>query len=351
MSVWIFAGLARLTGAGAPPSLARAVQILNIVAILLLLSFVCVCVPAGERESWFWAVALVSLNPFAVVTQRKIWPPSVLPIFTLGLVVGWWYRNRAWGAALWGAAGSLIGQIHPPSSFLTLGFALWAWLFDRRSVRWRHWILASLLVALPALPWLWIVLHGTGPGQSLPHWQSWVQFRFWLSWLAGSFGFGLNDSVHAYTREFVAWPYVFGLPSYGILLVYIGLVSIAAAGLGRAIARTIRDRPALRAVVSGKATQSDFTLSAVLWWAGFALTASSVPFHWHYMIVLFFLEHLWVARLLLGAYGVRWGRRLLVALCLGEALVTGRFLVFVHSKDRVPGDYGIPWRVQQGSSQ
>ena len=73
MSVWVFVVLARITGSHHPPELARAVQLLNIAAIVGLLVFAMRVVPAEEREPWLWAVALVSVNPMAVLLHRKIW--------------------------------------------------------------------------------------------------------------------------------------------------------------------------------------------------------------------------------------------------------------------------------------
>jgi hypothetical protein len=111
----------------------------------------------------------------------------------------------------------------------------------------------------------------------------------------------------------------------------------------------IRERLSLGEIIVGRATETDFTISAALWGCGLVLTASSVPFHWHYMIGLFFLQHLWVGRLMLKTFSGQWARWMLIVLFLGEALVTARFLVFVHGKDDVPGAYGIPWRAQQAA--
>ena len=117
MSIWVFLYLGKLSGTDDPTQLARACQLVNIAAILLLVVFALRAVPRAERESWLWATALVCLNPLAVLMHRKIWPPSILPLFTMMLLVCWWYRDRRWGALAWGLAGAILGQIHPAGFF------------------------------------------------------------------------------------------------------------------------------------------------------------------------------------------------------------------------------------------
>src|SRR5205085_383048 len=138
---WVFLGLGKLGGVTEPTELATACRLASIGAIVLLVVFALVCVPAAEREPWLWAAALVALNPLELVFQRKIWPTTVMPWFTMLLLIGWWHRERRWGTFLWGLAGVLAGQLNPTGMFLTLGFALWGFLFDRRRIAWRGWFL------------------------------------------------------------------------------------------------------------------------------------------------------------------------------------------------------------------
>lgn len=95
MSLGAFVGLARLAGAQDPPSLARAIEIANTGALVLLVLFAWRCVRVSEREAWLWAIALLALNPLNVLYDRKIWPPTILPLVVLALVAGWRYRDRS----------------------------------------------------------------------------------------------------------------------------------------------------------------------------------------------------------------------------------------------------------------
>src|SRR4051812_4042749 len=60
MSLWVFLELGKLTAAHDPVALARAVQLLNLVALACLVLFALRAVPRPEREVWLWAAALAA---------------------------------------------------------------------------------------------------------------------------------------------------------------------------------------------------------------------------------------------------------------------------------------------------
>src|ERR1043166_3203941 len=112
-TVWSFVALAKVTGAQTPVELARACQLLNIAALLLLVGFALYSVPKEQREPWLWAAALVAVNPLAVLLHRKIWPNSVMPAATMLLIIAFWYRDRRLGALVWGFIGAAVGFFYP----------------------------------------------------------------------------------------------------------------------------------------------------------------------------------------------------------------------------------------------
>ena len=139
-SIWVFLAIARLTGITTPEGLGLACMIVNSLALVLLAVFAWRCVPAAEREPWLWAVALAAVNPIHVLLHRKIWPPSIMPLFVVLFLITWWYRERKVGTFAWGLVGALIGNIYPAAMFLAAGFVAWTWLWDRAAVRWRYWL-------------------------------------------------------------------------------------------------------------------------------------------------------------------------------------------------------------------
>jgi hypothetical protein len=356
MSLWVFMLLQRLCGAADPPALARAVQFLNVAALVLLVGFAFRHVPRGEREGWLWAAALVAVNPLAVLFHRKIWPPCVLPILTLAFLYGWWYRQHRGPAVLWGLLGVCLGQIHMAGFFFAGGFVLWALLFDRpwrERVAWRSWLVGCVLGALPLLPWLVHVL--THPSEHPINPQRWVhafEMKFWIRWFTESFGLGIDYTFGPYFREFQRYPLLAGRPTYlaGALHWFLGGVALFL--LVRAAVSLWRRRARWRELWVGRSSASAFTQNAALWGFGLLLTVSSFSIHRHYMIVLFPLEFLWVARLALtpdcaSARALRFGRAALLALCMAQFFLSASMLSYIHTRQNFAGtEYGIPYGAQ-----
>jgi hypothetical protein len=356
MSLWVFMLLQRVTGAEDPPSLARAVQGLNVAALVLLVCFAWRHVPRGEREPWMWAAALVAVNPLAVLFQRKIWPPCVLPLLTLAMLYGWWYRQRRVPAFLWGLVGVCLGQIHMAGFFFAGGFVLWALLFDRpwrERVAWRSWLLGSVLGALPMLPWIVHLLIHPSERPVNPHrWVHACEMKFWIRWFSESFGLGIDYTFGPYFREFQSYPLWDGRPTYLVGVLHWFLAAVAVLLLARASVLLWRQRDRWRELWIGRSSASAFTQNAALWGFGLLLTLSSFSIHRHYMIVLFPLEFLWVARLALASgaeptRSLRLGRTLLFSLCCAQFLLSANMLAYIHSRQNFKGtEYGVPYGAQ-----
>ena len=353
MSIWTFLFLSKVFAAKDPTTLARAVQLVNIIAILLLVVFAFRMVRNEEREPWCWAAALVSVNPLAVIFHRKIWPPSVLPVFTVLMLMSWWNRDRRWGAFAWGLVGACLGQIHMGGFFFSAGFVAWAALFDRKPVSWLSWLGGSCLGALPMIPWLrymWTEL-GVQPIAALK-WTQWLEFRFWLYWATEPFGFTPKYSLGRHFRDFLAYPSIRGGPTYFIGLVQLSIIVVAAIIFIRAAHLLWQDRRSWRAQWIGRGSSTAFTVNAAMWGFGILLTASGLPLHRHYMVILFPLTFVWLARLALGNDGntegaVKFGRALLLTLFILEGLLSAGFLYYIHvNQGAIHGDYGVAYGAQ-----
>ncbi|GIW78702.1 MAG: hypothetical protein KatS3mg105_0509 [Gemmatales bacterium] len=353
MSLWVFMVLSRIGGVVEPTDLARCVQVLNILALLLLVAFAFRFVEKTEREVWLWASALVAVNPLAVLFQRKIWPPSVLPLFVIIMLSGWWCRRRFWGAFLWGWVGACLGQIHGPGFFFAAGFFLWAWLFDRRGVRWTGWLAGSVLAAWPMIPWVWHLFQGPhGHSTTDVTWEHILEAKFWLRWITESWGLGLKYSLHRQFVEFLKGPFLAGEPTYFVAGLHAVVVTLGILILWRGGKKLWANRHGWRDLFIGRESATAFTISAAFWGFGLLLTFSMLPIHRHYMIVLFPLEFVWLAHLALGIRGSttdhrRWGRRLLAGMVVAQLLITICFLHFIHANGGATGgDYGLAYRLQ-----
>jgi hypothetical protein len=353
LSVWVFILLAKLSAAHDPVRLAQAVQGLNVVALGLLVWFAYRVVPRREREPWLWAAALAAVCPLAVLFHRKIWPPSVLPVLSLLLLLGWWRRERRRGAFLWGVLGPLMGQIHMSGFFLAAGFAGWAAVFDRRRVAWSGWLAGSVVGTLPMAPWFHYLLtdavHEAGPAAK---WSRLLELKFWTHWVTEPLGLGLKYTFGNDFADFLRYPLVYGMPTYLVGSLHVVLFVIGLAILARASYRLWQDRGRWRDLAVGRDSATAFTQNAALWGFGLLLTLPCLPFQRHYLIIAFPLLFVWLARTALGPRrqspaGLRLGRLLLGVLCGAELLLSVQFLHFVHVNQRViQGHYQMPYRGQ-----
>jgi len=351
LSIWFFVGLARLFGAYEPVALTRAVIVLNVMALGGLAAFVYGSVRSEDREPWWWALALASVNPLAIQLQRKIWAQSVLPLLCVVTLVGWWHRSRAWGAFLWGSVGSLLGQIHMSGFFLFGGFALWAALFDRARVRWGAWLGGVALGALPLLPWVAYLVDPTDPASGSRSWKELVRMRFWSNWLGESTGFHLGRSLGSEAfRDFLGFPLVAGRATHVVGGLHAVLLVAALTALGLGFRSLWRRRRSWRELWIGRESETAFTQNAALWGCGLLITLAQVGVARHYLIVTFPLMFLWLARM--GLSDPRVGRRALLTLAIAQLLTSGAFLSYVHVRGGAPdGDYGVSYRQQLHDAQ
>lgn len=343
-TVWIFIMLARLTGATTPTGLATACQLLNVLAVLLVVVFALLSVPREQREPWFWAAAIVAVNPVAVQQHRKIWPPSTLPFFVMLVLWAWWYRRTRVGAFLWGLSALLLTQIHPAGMFFAVALALWAFLTDRKSIPWFWWALGSAIAFVTLIPWLWYAIHETTQNPiSQRQIVNLFTFRWWIRWVTESFGLGLGYSLGDDIYDFLAWPSVGGYPTYLVGLLHAGVIALMTWTALGWLTWYRREQPALRTLVVGD-TETAVTQNAVMLSFGVVFTLTMLPMHRHYMLIAFPLMYLWLARLALCQ---PLGRRLLSALVIVQFAITLAFLVYVHQHEGpIPGDYGLPYRQQ-----
>jgi hypothetical protein len=344
LNLWLLLAIGGILPAIGPLEMTRAIQIANIVAILGLAWFAARGIEPRERESWLWSVALVSVNPLAVLYSRKLWTQELFPLFTLPFLIGWFYRTRQWGAFLWGLVGALLGQVHLTGFLFAAPFAAVTFLFARRSVRWPAWFAGSVLGALPLIPWLLDALtqpHGTKP----PALQNpAVPFGNWVNYvLCLDLRRLLGDDFTA----FAGFPQIGGMPSYGVS---IALAVNAILFLSIFISRVRRGKAAysgLWAAVRG----SETGLVLLAGFIGFCtlLAAMLHPAYYTYLIVAFSLPSLslaWIALVGASPQQRRTPRRLLGGMVVVQAVLTLAFLCFVHETQIIQGDYGTAYGSQ-----
>ncbi len=339
MSVWIFAALARITHASTPPELARAVQGLNILALLVLAYFSLWILPEKEGWAWRWAAAFAAVNPFAVLFHRKIWAQCTLPLFCVFFWIAWHFRQKRIGAFWVGLLGICLGQIHLSGFFLAAGVFLWTAFHDPRT-RWGYWLAGSLIGLVPMVPWLQYLAAGSGGGFN---WESplWILYpKFWIYWLTDPFGIGLTYSLKTvHFLDFLRFPLIDGRGTYMVALLHLVIVAsgcflLVSAQKAGGLLWDFR-----------AASGTGLAVNSVLWGTGLLMTLSCVKIFRHYLIMTFPLEWVWLSRLALADPDR--GKSLLTALWAAQLLLSILFLVYIHINHGDPlGDYGVGYQYQ-----
>ncbi len=359
LSIWVFIALGKLFGVVTPPDLVQAVQIVNVLSMILLVPFVFRLIPETDREPWFWGIALLAVNPIAVLYERKIWAQSILPIFVLLFLVCWWLRSRRTGAFFWGLVGAALGQIHMSGFFFAFGMMLWALFFDRRKVRWLFWLAGSALGALPMIPWIHYFLNRPSSGRAILFgFNELIQLKYWVFWITTPLGLHLGNALGVSNGnglfqqlgDFFRYPVIAGQATYAVGA---GHLLLAASGiwvLTEGIRSILYDRrhhhTRWTATWIGRSSETAFTQNAVLWGYGLVITCATVAMRRFYLIITYPFQYIWLARMALSRRP-QTGRTVLIVILLAEFLVSASFLHYIHKNGGASqGDYGTAYRLQ-----
>ena len=340
LSLWIFVILARLTQAAHPMELARAVQMVNVLSVLALFYFVLRWLKGEDREPWLWSAAMLSVSPFSILFSRKIWEQDVIPPFLLLATIGFMNRASFLGAAVYGLFGALLGQVHMSGFLFSLGLVVWLAVFDRNNVNWQGWFAGSALGAIPLLPWVAFVLSQPGPSQGWG-WGNILRLKFFRDWLEDTFALGLGYSLGPHFTAFLRFPSIGASPTYGVMLIHIGLWAAMIVFLAGSLWGTWTNK----AIVPDPAPSTTLLRNATLWAMGALFTLSGFVVYRHYLNVVLPIEFLWLACLTLR-YIPR-PRAFLLTVWVLQLLLSVSFLSYIHQNCGAPhGDYGTAYRCQ-----
>lgn len=342
MSVWSFAFIRLFVDT--PIEMAQFIQRLNCVLLLLFTGFILWQVPKQEQTPWLWGMAIMSVNPFAILFSRRIWTPDILLFFIFLTLVGHWFRKYFWGAFLWGLVSILSGQVQMGGFFLAMGLAIWtAWDdFSKKTFNiksWAGWSLGTIVGFIPLIPWIIeIVPQMEGYRRSI---VALLVPKFYIQWITSALGVNMS-----YTLKEFFWggllqePSIFGVHLYLVALAHIGLVILGSYPAYRWWKlRQHRQKQSFRS----EPTHLSFYLKAMAIGVGGTFTLSRVNVHPYYIVIVFPFVFFWLATLYQHRVQV-----LVMIVCL-QLFISINFLTFVHRTGGMPvcGDgYGVSYRFQ-----
>ncbi len=357
MSIWVFTILAKLFGIHTPTSLAHAVQLFALFGMALVIPFAYRMIQdQQERKTWLWAFLLAMVNPFLVLYQRKLWPEPFLPFFTMTTLMGWWKRETRIGALVWGLVGACIGQVHMSGFFFAFALFLWTSVFDQRrsQVKWKFWLLGSVIGALPLIPWLLFILQNPVGGTISIGWNEILQFKYWAFWFTDPTGLHLGNPLGLLRgpsnldqiSDFIRYPLLFGNPTYLVGVAHFTTLIAVILIFYRGLTRLWEQRKNLGSVFIGRESATSFVQNATLWGCGLFMTATGIMIRRYYMTVTFPLEFILLVRM--ARPQTRIGHSALILLFASELFISAHFVGYIHvNAGSIWGDYGKAYHLIQ----
>lgn len=318
-SVWPFALIYSICNS--PIFMGQCVQWLNIASIAILMHCAYQC---GEqkRSIMLAGIASYSVAILPVLFSRKIWAQDLLPIFIAIMWLLYTYREKIWPVFLLGIVSALAGQLHLSGFYYAMGLFLMA-IVTKNMNRMQIFLFISgaFIAMIPSVLWVKEILHG---GESSLSVHNIYKFEFWFHSIIDTLGINVFYSLGSDTVEF-AKSYFF-LPliaTASILIIFIITIFYNIEYLLKNKIKIDFKNPIL------------FNLFAFAIIPGILLTISGIPVRSHYLIGAFPFLHIFLLHLL-SFIKNKWH----ILFISAQACITILFLLFVHQKQVINGDYG-----------
>ena len=338
LSVVVFSAIALFTDS--PIAMTRAVQLINILAILLFLLFIYIKVPEEEKRIWYFGIALAAISPLAVLFSRKIWAQDLLPFFCFFVILGNAYRQKKWGAFLWGFAGALIGQIHMSGFFLAAGIVIYTLFhdrFNRMRFQWLFFIAGSMAGSISLFPWLTQIAQSNSSSTLIL--KNILDVRFYWYWILDSHGINIIYSLGDNFWEFIEGPVILGRSFYLIAILHLLLITVSLMTIRwfilyiKGLISRVKSREFVKYHFEN-ISMLRFYLYGILIGLGVLLTCSGTEIYMHYLICAFPFSYLFLIRI------HHHRKKFLHAIILAQLLITFSFLLYIHQNNgALRGDY------------
>lgn len=350
LSMWIIGIIAKFTTV--PVNMVKVIILSNVLALIGFILFSIKKFKGADCEVWLWGLALAAVSPMAVIFSRKLWAQDILPIFSFLIIVSHQYRHRNIGAFLWGIIGAIIGQIHMSGFFFSFGlflFTLWYDYNKKLRTKWIAWVVGSIIGAIPLIPWIvYLVANSSESKLSLMHI---FQFNFFIYWFIDPLGLNITYSLRGAIFDFLKFPNIFGINTYFVSIIHLGLLVFAVLVLNGIIRKVkslyvlMKNKKLFTNVLSDTKSHNFYLLS-ILTGLGFFMTLSCVWIHPHYLIVAFPFPYIFVVKMLYPNL-----KRIKLLLII-QLLLTIAFIKYIHiTQGPENSDYGKTYKYKNEHNQ
>jgi hypothetical protein len=328
-SIWPFALFYAIQPS--PLFMVWCVQILNILALVLMV-YCAGRYDSDSRRVLFYGLASFAVSLMPVLFARKIWAQDLMPVFIALMWLCYEFRHKWYALPLMGLCMAFAGQLHLSGFYYGAGLFLAILWFKKASPQ-KIMLIASgaLLGMIPAFNWLSAVFkHGGG----ISHVFNIYKLEFWLHAITDTPGFNALYFAEKDIQNLCRFPLNTYMASAIALLISLLVVVV--------FYRYFRSNK-LNLQTS---SPSSFLLFAFVLVPGLLMTMSGIPIRSHYLIGAYPFLCIALMGVVLKA-GFKPARTLIGL----QALFTLLFLLFVHSKQEVNGDYGKTYGKQMGERQ
>ena len=290
-------------------------------------------------------------------------------LFSSAFLIAWLWRERFWGAFLWGAVGAVLGQIHMSGFFSAFAIFLFTLGYERVNhesrasgaprAHWQAWVLGSTLASLPLLPWGYYVWTHPVTDAVSRGWQEMVQLKFWVFWISDPWGLHLGNTLGVYLgphqwdqlSQFFKEPRFFSQPTYLAAAAHLVLIGLLVATFGSMVRRVKMFPTTLTAVRDWLFPAAPLARAtrALIFGFGIFLTLTGVWLRRYYLAVSFPLEFTALVALVVAAFGrnreqTSRSRQVLALIWLCQLVISASFVGYVIREGGSPaGDYGISY--------
>jgi len=296
------------------------VQILNILAIALLVF--CASRYEGENKRLlFYALASFAVSLMPVLFARKIWAQDIMPVFIALMWLCYEYRHKWYCLPVMGLTMAFAGQLHLSGFYYAAG--LFAGMLIFKKISFKHSLFIADGAAIGMIPGIAWIETAAGQGGGMAHVFNIYKFEFWLHCLTDTPGFNAFYYAEKDLLSVAAFPFNTFMAS----IVVLGIILIILVAVFRYIKR--------RQFSLEIANPVPVLLVAFVLIPGVLMTFSGIPVRSHYLIGAYPFLCLALMHVVVKS-GIKMAR-ILIAL---QALFTLLFLLFVHNKQEIKGDYG-----------